>query len=165
MSRCSRTWCTSQGICSSSRATANGSEGAHAFANPRRSDSGHSHHPGRWFETNGCFLTYYKSKKMEKLLAALNLPQVGEIKVEDDSVFSIELNERVYKLKAANEQEAQKWVETLKVLKDSEKKRAESTKPTSASGGAETAAPTSSTDKQATVDWEKSKGCCRLCRG
>ena len=132
---------------------------------PAPGDSGHSHHPGRWFETNGCFLTYYKSKKMEKLLAALNLPQVGEIKVEDDSVFSIELNERVYKLKAANEQEAQKWVETLKVLKDSEKKRAESTKPTSASGGAETAAPTSSTDKQATVDWEKSKGCCRLCRG
>ena len=101
----------------------------------------------------------------EKLLAALNLPQVGEIKVEDDNVFSIELNERVYKLKAANEQEAQKWVETLKVLKDSEKKRAESTKPTSASGGAETAAPTSTTDKQASGDWEKSKGCCRLCRG
>jgi len=34
----------------------------------------------RWFETNGNFLTYYKSKKMTKLLAALNLPQVGEIK-------------------------------------------------------------------------------------
>mmetsp|Transcript_96747 Transcript_96747/g.276257 ORF Transcript_96747/g.276257 Transcript_96747/m.276257 type:complete len:158 (+) Transcript_96747:742-1215(+) len=33
----------------------------------------------RWFETNGCFLTYYKNKKMTKLLAALNLPQVGEI--------------------------------------------------------------------------------------
>ncbi|KAK7254394.1 phytanoyl-CoA dioxygenase [Aureococcus anophagefferens] len=29
----------------------------------------------RWFETTGCFLTYYKSKKMTKLLAALNLPQ------------------------------------------------------------------------------------------
>ena len=37
--------------------------------------SGFSHHPDRWFETNGCFLTYYKSKKMTKLLAALNLPQ------------------------------------------------------------------------------------------
>ena len=44
--------------------------------------------PDRWFETNGCFLTYYKSKKMEKLLAALNLPQVGEIKVEMISPFS-----------------------------------------------------------------------------
>ena len=34
----------------------------------------------RWFETNANFLTYYKSKKMTKLLAALNLPQVGQIK-------------------------------------------------------------------------------------
>ena len=128
--------------------------------------SGFSHRPDRWFETNGCFLTYYKSKKMEKLLAALNLPQVGEIKVEDDlAIFSIELNERVYQLKAANEQEARKWVETLKVLKESEKKRAESTKAALApTGGAETAVP-SSTDKQATAEWEKSKGCCRLCRG
>ena len=33
----------------------------------------------RWFETNGVYLTYYKSKRMEKLLAALSLPQVGEI--------------------------------------------------------------------------------------
>jgi hypothetical protein len=32
----------------------------------------------RWFETNGCFLTYYK-KQGQKLLAALNLPQVGTI--------------------------------------------------------------------------------------
>jgi hypothetical protein len=31
----------------------------------------------RWFETNAHFLTYYKTKKMEKLLAALNLPQVS----------------------------------------------------------------------------------------
>jgi hypothetical protein len=30
----------------------------------------------RWFETSGVYLTYYKSKKMEKLLAALSLPQV-----------------------------------------------------------------------------------------
>lgn len=33
----------------------------------------------RWFETNGTFLTYYKSRKMERLLAALSLPQVGSI--------------------------------------------------------------------------------------
>jgi hypothetical protein len=35
----------------------------------------------RYFETNGCFLTYYKSQKMSKLLAALSLPQVGEIRI------------------------------------------------------------------------------------
>ena len=67
----------------------------------------------RWFETNGCFLTYYKTRRMEKLLAALNLPQVGEITLvkendETAGLFSIELNERVYKLKAANPAEAQK---------------------------------------------------------
>ena len=35
----------------------------------------------RYFETNGTFLTYYKSKKMTKLLAALNMPNVGAIQV------------------------------------------------------------------------------------
>jgi len=35
----------------------------------------------RYFETNGCFLTYYKSQKMSKLLAALSLPQVGDIRI------------------------------------------------------------------------------------
>ena len=63
----------------------------------------------RWFETNGVFLTYYKNKKMEKLLAALNLPQVGEIRMlpedhPDDpegtgSYFAIALNDREYLLK------------------------------------------------------------------
>ena len=33
----------------------------------------------RYFETNSTFLTYYKSKKMSKLLAALNMASVGEI--------------------------------------------------------------------------------------
>ena len=39
---------------------------------------------GRWqrrfFETHSVYLTYYKSKKKQKILAALGLPQVGEIK-------------------------------------------------------------------------------------
>ena len=66
----------------------------------------------RWFETTGCFLTYYKSKKMTKLLAALNLPQVGEIKLVTDpagedaedkgKLFSIHLNDRDYLLKAVD---------------------------------------------------------------
>lgn len=33
----------------------------------------------RYFETNSTFLTYYKSRKMSKLLAALNMASVGEI--------------------------------------------------------------------------------------
>ena len=82
----------------------------------------------RWFETTGCFLTYYKSKKMTKLLAALNLPQVGEIKLvteplpEDEAdtgcLFSIHLNDRDYLLKAADATEAARWVEVLNQLKN-----------------------------------------------
>ncbi|RLO13593.1 hypothetical protein DYB28_001862 [Aphanomyces astaci] len=72
----------------------------------------------RWFETNGCFLTYYK-KQGQKLLAALNLPQVGEIVTlpedTDDGpgLFSIELNERIYTIKAKHQDEAALWVEAL----------------------------------------------------
>jgi len=83
----------------------------------------------RWFETNGNFLTYYKSKKMTKLLAALNLPQVGNIEnveegrtmesveINDGSLFTIELNERVYTLKADSAMEARRWVQALNTLK------------------------------------------------
>ncbi|RLN72357.1 hypothetical protein BBJ28_00016814 [Nothophytophthora sp. Chile5] len=67
----------------------------------------------RWFETNGCFLTYYK------LLAALNLPQVGAItllqedNVDGPGLFTIELNERVYTIKARSHDEAAFWVDAL----------------------------------------------------
>ncbi|KAL0586365.1 hypothetical protein ABG067_003978 [Albugo candida] len=70
----------------------------------------------RWFETNGCFLTYYK-KQGQKLLAALNLPQVGTITLlgEDSTdgpgLFTIELNERVYTIKARSHEEAAFWVD------------------------------------------------------
>uniref|UniRef100_A0A6U4KSE8 PH domain-containing protein n=1 Tax=Phaeomonas parva TaxID=124430 RepID=A0A6U4KSE8_9STRA len=82
----------------------------------------------RWFETNGCFLTYYKSRKMDKILAALNLPQVGEIKLlpesaadpdNDGTLFTIELKARVYTLRAPNRKNAAKWVEVLNELKTS----------------------------------------------
>lgn len=79
----------------------------------------------RWFESNGSFLAYYKSKKKEKLLAALSLPQTGEIRlVNNDSgnasqagLFSIELNSRVYILQAKTDEEGQLWVKTLNNLK------------------------------------------------
>jgi hypothetical protein len=41
----------------------------------------------RFFETNGTFLTYYKSRKMTKLLAALNMPNVGEISLVSHSLI------------------------------------------------------------------------------
>uniref|UniRef100_M4C4Z0 PH domain-containing protein n=1 Tax=Hyaloperonospora arabidopsidis (strain Emoy2) TaxID=559515 RepID=M4C4Z0_HYAAE len=85
----------------------------------------------RWFETNGCFLTYYKlirmlvcyflllQKQGQKLLAALNLPQVGVITLlpedhtDGSGLFTIELNERVYTIKACSYDEAAFWVDAL----------------------------------------------------
>lgn len=71
----------------------------------------------RWFETNGIYLTYYKSRKMEKLLAALSLPQVGQIKKitadGETGLFSIELNSRIYTLRAKSDEEAEQWVKVL----------------------------------------------------
>ncbi|KDO15884.1 hypothetical protein SPRG_18580, partial [Saprolegnia parasitica CBS 223.65] len=72
----------------------------------------------RWFETNGCFLTYYK-KQGQKLLAALNLPQVGEIALlpetaeDGPGLFTIELNDRIYTIKAKGQDDAALWVEAL----------------------------------------------------
>lgn len=71
------------------------------------------------------FIADYKSKKMEKLLAALSLPQVGEIKIipasEDpegkDGMFALELNSRMYVLRAKSDQEAEQWVNILSRLR------------------------------------------------
>eukprot|EP00616_Rhizochromulina_sp_CCMP1243_P019288 CAMPEP_0118967544 /NCGR_PEP_ID=MMETSP1173-20130426/4918_1 /TAXON_ID=1034831 /ORGANISM="Rhizochromulina marina cf, Strain CCMP1243" /LENGTH=136 /DNA_ID=CAMNT_0006916529 /DNA_START=431 /DNA_END=841 /DNA_ORIENTATION=+ len=64
---------------------------------------------------------------MAKLLAALNLPQVGEIKLLDTghsddvdssgALFSIALNDREYMLKAAKREDAEVWVTKLNLLK------------------------------------------------
>ena len=58
---------------------------------------------------------------MEKLLAALSLPQVGDIRlippVEDpekkEGLFALELNTRIYTLRARSDAEAAVWVNTL----------------------------------------------------
>jgi hypothetical protein len=82
----------------------------------------------RWFETSGVYLTYYKSKKMEKLLAALSLPQVGDIRmvsIDDDEenpdkldgLFALELSTRIYVLRAKSNEDASVWIKTLLRLK------------------------------------------------
>ena len=80
----------------------------------------------RWFETQGYYLVYYKNRKMEKLLAALSLPQVGEIRlvpIEEDperqaGLFALELNNRVYTLRAPSNEEAELWVRVLLKLRE-----------------------------------------------
>lgn len=80
----------------------------------------------RYFETNGNYLTYYKTQKMTKLLAALSIPQVGAIKlveeITDDKgygyIFQIDLKDRQYLLRASSREEAEKWVDGLIVIRD-----------------------------------------------
>ena len=81
----------------------------------------------RYFESNGTFLTYYKSQKMTKLLAALSLPQVGGITLVgpvDDArgpgaVFQLDLKDRTYVLRTTTLAEAENWVSVLIQLRDS----------------------------------------------
>ena len=80
----------------------------------------------RYFEINGTFLTYYKSRKMTKLLAALNMPSVGEIsligKISDSLgegiVFQLELKDKSYVLRAKDMNDAQRWIEALQKTRD-----------------------------------------------
>jgi hypothetical protein len=96
----------------------------------------------RFFETNGNYLTYYKSRKMSKLLAALNLAEVGEISVVNNIcspywerlmmcmqlnevddllgpgvIFQLELKDKSYLLRARTMQQAKQWMNVLKLLK------------------------------------------------
>jgi hypothetical protein len=77
----------------------------------------------RYFEINGSYLTYYKSQKMSKLLAALSIPQVGAIKLlgetEHGAEFRIDIKDRQYILRASTLQEAETWVSTLIKVRDS----------------------------------------------
>ena len=75
----------------------------------------------RWFETSGCHLAYFKAEGGQ-LLAALNLPEVGEIAFVGAAasgglpgLFTIELNERVYSVRADDDNAAQMWVSELKL--------------------------------------------------
>jgi hypothetical protein len=76
----------------------------------------------RYFEINGTYLTYYKTSKMAKLLAALSIPQVGVIKLleqtEHGFEFQIDIKDRQYILRAATKAEAQTWVNTLVRIRD-----------------------------------------------
>mmetsp|Transcript_77282 Transcript_77282/g.151614 ORF Transcript_77282/g.151614 Transcript_77282/m.151614 type:complete len:164 (-) Transcript_77282:212-703(-) len=77
----------------------------------------------RYFEINGSYLTYYKSQKMSKLLAALSIQQVGAIKLlgesDEGAEFRIDIKDRQYILRASNQKEAQAWVDALISVRDS----------------------------------------------
>ena len=126
----------------------------------------------RYFETNGFYLTYYKNRKAEKLLAALSLPQVGNIHLVDDEngeegMFALELNTRVYTLKANDRKTAQVWVDTLKGLREQGKQNLQKheistgTAPEIINSGT---GPGTGTPKNKEVDqWVKPKNTCCGC--
>lgn len=80
----------------------------------------------RYFETNGSYLTYYKTHEMDKLMAAVNMPLVGDIKllgeIEDNlgsgAMFIVELKDRKFKLRAETMSDAERWVKHLIFLRD-----------------------------------------------
>lgn len=110
---------------------------------------------------------------MEKLLAALSLPQVGDIRLIPQSedpekkagLFALELNTRVYTLRAQSEHDAVKWVETLTqirqqgVTNSTTENKNPLVKPFATEGSS---VPTTSTQGSST--WVKEKrgclGCC-----
>ena len=87
----------------------------------------------RWFETNGLFLLYYNNEKMTKLLAALSIPEVGDIgysgEVEDAKgrgyVFQMEIKSRQLQLRTTSREECDQWVNVLIELRDRLEKKKE----------------------------------------
>jgi hypothetical protein len=94
---------------------------------------------------------------MEKLLAALSLPQVGAIStipISEDSegkggLFSLALNNRKYTLRAKTDEEALQWVNTLTEIQQKAMVSGEGTK---------AAAP--SKDAKGGEFVKESRGCC-----
>jgi hypothetical protein len=139
----------------------------------------------RYFETNGNYLTYYKTHKMSKLLAAVALPQVGLIKlvgeVNDGKgsgfVFQIDLRDRQYLLRASGQDEAQRWVDYLILLRDGRLSTASnpmspdysnmmngSTVHRAATSGAATTSSNSPQYFEPKATIQKTSRCCKCCR-
>ena len=79
----------------------------------------------RYFETNGFYLTYFKSKKRGKLLGALNLMKVISIALstslrqdEKGCIFHIEVHENLYTLRASSPLDCERWVNVLNDLRN-----------------------------------------------
>lgn len=76
----------------------------------------------RWFESDGKCLSYYKSEKRAKVLATLDLANVGSIRVNREIYggcgFTINISQRPYHLRADSKQSCKDWVITLNRVKE-----------------------------------------------
>uniref|UniRef100_K3WAV9 PH domain-containing protein n=1 Tax=Globisporangium ultimum (strain ATCC 200006 / CBS 805.95 / DAOM BR144) TaxID=431595 RepID=K3WAV9_GLOUD len=72
----------------------------------------------RYFEATTHYLTYYKSRESEKLLACIDLWRTQNIELNADDPskleFSIGIGEQSYLLKAETADEAQRWIKGLR---------------------------------------------------
>ena len=135
----------------------------------------------RWFETNGLFLLYYNNEKMTKLLAALSIPEVGEIvyagEVEDAKgrgfVFQMEIKSRQLQLRTVTRDECDQWIAVLIDLRDRMEKKKEAARAAAvlaAAGGADggdsnaKAAGTASPNSRASADSPYARGSAMLKR-
>jgi hypothetical protein len=82
----------------------------------------------RFFEINGNYLIYYKNSSMSKLLAAVSIPQLGNIKITGEiqdnkgkgCIFQIDLKDRQYQLRGETVEESENWVKRLIFIRDGE---------------------------------------------
>jgi len=76
----------------------------------------------RWFESDGECLRYFKSKKRNKLLATLDLLNVGSVAMDDtdpaDCSFIIEVAGRSYYLCAESKDHAMDWVISMNRVRE-----------------------------------------------
>ncbi|GAB9474594.1 hypothetical protein Gpo141_00011714 [Globisporangium polare] len=72
----------------------------------------------RYFEATTHYLTYYKNRESEKLLACIDLWRTQNIELNADDPakleFSIGIGEQSYLLKAETADEAQRWIKGLR---------------------------------------------------
>ncbi|CAK4652178.1 hypothetical protein LEN26_007159 [Aphanomyces euteiches] len=79
----------------------------------------------RWFEATSHYLTYYKNADSEKLLACIDLWRSGNIQLGvpaglaltdiSPADFSLKIGDQDYLLRAADQDEAIRWVQGLKI--------------------------------------------------
>ncbi|CEG47979.1 hypothetical protein L915_07894 [Plasmopara halstedii] len=84
-----------------------------------RKKSRHDRWQRRYFEATTHYLTYYKSRESEKLLACIDLWRTQTIDFvptdEDKLEFFIAIGEQSYLLKADSQDDAERWVKGLQV--------------------------------------------------
>ncbi|RMX64570.1 hypothetical protein DD238_005539 [Peronospora effusa] len=82
-----------------------------------RKKSRHNRWQRRYFEATTHYLTYYKSRESEKLLACIDLwrtQTIDFIPLDGDKLeFSIAIGDQSYLLKADSQEDATRWVEGL----------------------------------------------------